>query len=187
MSEMISTGLLSANVHSIRQMTGINIFAFLVASFLTAAGSRPMISLWSSFAWAGCNTIFSTIAYWYIDTKGRRFLLLSSLFLMVPLLVGQGLSLTISTNGNSDSVHTGIVILLVVLTTAAYSPGAGVVPFLYSSEVFPLINREAGMSWSCFVNFAFGSLIIFLVPLSWTSQTNESLHAGPTLLLFIFT
>ena len=106
---------------------------------------------------------------------------------MVPLVLGQGLSLTISTSGSSNGVHTGIVILLIVLNTAAYSPGAGVVPFLYSSEVFPLINREAGMSWSCFVNFVLGSLIIFFVPLSWNSQPEQSIHSGPTTLLFIFT
>ncbi|KAL9079837.1 MAG: hypothetical protein Q9157_001293 [Trypethelium eluteriae] len=106
---------------------------------------------------------------------------------MIPLIIGQALSLTISTNGNNGGVHTGIVILFIVLNTAAYSPGAGVVPFLYSSEVFPLINREAGMSWSCFVNFVLGSLVIFFVPLSWTSPSDESIHSGPTTLLFIFT
>ncbi|KAI9681713.1 MAG: hypothetical protein M1822_007065 [Bathelium mastoideum] len=179
--------LASSVVMASQQLTGINIFAFLVASLLTAAGSRPIVSLWSSFAWAGCNAIFSTIAYWHIDTKGRRFLLLTSLILMVPLVMGQGLSLAISTSGKENSVHTGIVILLIILNTAAYSPGAGVVPFLYSSEVFPLINREAGMSWSCFVNFALGSIVLFFVPLSWTSQPVASIKSSNTTLFFIFT
>ncbi|KAI9695282.1 MAG: hypothetical protein M1820_008744 [Bogoriella megaspora] len=174
--------LASAIVMASQQMTGINIFAFLVASILTASGTRPIISLWSSFAWAGCNAIFSTIAYWYIDTKGRRTLLLFSLISMVPFIIGQALSLIIS----DTNIHTGIVILLIVFNTAAYSPGAGVVPFLYSSEVFPLINREAGMSFSCFVNFILGSIILFFCPLSWNSNAVESISSGPTTLLFIF-
>ena len=179
--------LASSVVMASQQLSGINIFAFLVASILTAAGSKPIVSLWSSFAWAACNAIFSCVAYWYIDSKGRRFLLLCSLILMIPLILGQAFTFAISTSLKHGSVHNGIVILLIMLNTAAYSPGAGVVPFLYSSEVFPLINREAGMSWSCFVNFALGSLLVFFVPLSWTSGTIESIHSGPTTLLFIFT
>ena len=47
---------------------------------------------------------------------------------------------------------------------AAYSPGAGVIPFMYSSEIFPLINREAGMSFACSVNFVLAGVLALTVP-----------------------
>ena len=84
---------------------------------------------------------FSPLAYFVIDTKGRRFLLLLSLILMMPLLIAAGFSLQINPSHPDNPARVGVFELFLILYTAAYSPGAGVVPFLYSSEVFPLINR----------------------------------------------
>lgn len=44
------------------------------------------------------------------------------------------------------------IAVFIFLFCAAYSPGAGPVPFTYSAEVFPLKYREAGMSWAIFVS-----------------------------------
>ena len=35
---------------------------------------------------------------------------------------------------------------------------------MYSSEVFPLVHREAGMSLACVVNFAFAGALALAVP-----------------------
>lgn len=134
-----------------------------------------MESLWLSFGFAASNAVFSPIAYWFIDGKGRRFLLLASLTAMVPLLLATAFSFKLQ---EANAKH-AVVEVFVVLYTAAYSPGAGVVPFLYSSEVFPLINREAGMSLSCSVNFMLAGLLALTVP-----QMNHAL--GPTRLLGLF-
>ncbi len=134
-----------------------------------------MESLWLSFGFAASNAVFSPIAYWFIDGKGRRFLLLASLTAMVPLLLATAFSFKLQ---EATAKH-AVVEVFVVLYTAAYSPGAGVVPFLYSSEVFPLINREAGMSLSCSVNFMLAGLLALTVP-----QLNHAL--GPTRLLGLF-
>ena len=94
---------------------------------------------------------------------------------MVPLLLATGFSFKIQ-----DSTARSVVVeVFVIIYTAAYSPGAGVVPFLYSSEVFPLVIREAGMSLSCFVNFSLAGLLALGVP-----QLNHAL--GPTRLLCLF-
>ncbi|KAF2234176.1 MFS general substrate transporter [Viridothelium virens] len=160
--------------------------ALATASVLAAAGSKPTNSLWITFGWTAVNAICSGFAYRFVDSKGRRFLLLFSLISMVPLTLSQAFSLAISNKVHSGRLHDGIVVLFTYLNVGAYSPGAGVVPFLYSSEVFPLINREAGMSWSCFVNFLFGAIILFCSPVSWTSGTTESLGSELTKLFFIF-
>jgi Sugar (and other) transporter len=87
------------------------------------------------------NARFSPLAYFTIDSKGRRFLLLLSLILMIPLLIAAGFSLEIHPTHPSNSARVGAFELFLILYTATYSPGAGVVPFLYSSEIFPLVNR----------------------------------------------
>jgi MFS family permease len=98
-----------------------------------------MQSLWYSFGFAAANALsvssygigteyeltahgFSPVAYWYIDRKGRRFLLLVSLVLMVPLLLATGFSSHIPKEpGRSRAVAAFLIIY-----TAVYSPGAGV-------------------------------------------------------------
>ena len=80
---------------------------------------------------------FSGIAYFYIDSKGRRFLLMASLASMVPLLLASGFSFMAENN----AVKVGLVSTFIILYTLAYSPGAGVVPFLYTSEIFPQVLR----------------------------------------------
>ena len=134
-----------------------------------------MESLWLSFGFAAANAVFSPLAYWFIDSKGRRFLLLASIIAMVPLLLATGFSFKIQ----AYTARIAVVETFVVLYTAAYSPGAGVVPFLYASEVFPLINREAGVSLACSVNFVLAGLLALTVP-----QLNHAL--GPTRLLGMF-
>lgn len=86
---------------------------------------------------------FSPLAYFTIDSKGRRFLLLLSLVLMVPLLVAAGFSLRINSSHPDNPTRVGVFEIFLILYTAAYSPGAGVVPFLYSSEIFPMVHRGA--------------------------------------------
>lgn len=146
---------------------------------------------------------FSPLAYFTIDSKGRRFLLLLSLMLMVPLLIAAGFSLEITTTHPNSSVRVGVFETFLILYTAAYSPGAGVVPFLYSSEIFPMVHRgayilfslfaarlvtdlfflkrfkEVGMSLSCSVNFVLAGVLALTVP-------QLQVHLGQTRLLGLF-
>jgi hypothetical protein len=69
---------------------------------------------------------FSPLAYLWIDSHGRRFLLLTSLILMVPLLIAAGFSLDIHKFNPGNSLRIGMFEIFLILYTAAYSPGAGV-------------------------------------------------------------
>ncbi|GAM41913.1 sugar transporter [Talaromyces pinophilus] len=121
----------------------------MAAHFITNTTSSgpsgiPQIrSLCLSLGFALANAVFSPLAYFTIDSKGRRFLLLLSLVLMVPLLIAAGFSLGINTVDPNNPIRVGVFETFLILYTAAYSPGAGVVPFLYSSEVFPMVHRGA--------------------------------------------
>jgi len=116
-----------------QQLSGINIFAFLAATFFSNAnpGGTDIDSLWLTFGFGAANALSSPLAYWLIDTKGRRFLLLASLICMIPFLLAMGFAFKIE----EEVPKTVAVVILLVAYTACYSPGAGVIPFLYSSEV----------------------------------------------------
>ncbi|KAL3417130.1 hypothetical protein PVAG01_11130 [Phlyctema vagabunda] len=172
-------------VMAAQQMSGINIFAFLAASFLTGArGFTALDSLWLSFGFGAGNFVFSPLAYWYIDTKGRRWLLLISLAACFPMLLATGFSFTI----DDLDVRIAVLATFLILFTLAYSPGAGVVPFLYSSEIWPLITREVGMSWACFWNFLLAGVLALTVPQLSTAMGETgllSLFAGLDALAFV--
>jgi len=109
------------------------------------------------------NAVFSALTYFIINELGRRTLLLWSLGLMFPFLIATGHFLNVRNNGSPPVAP---VMALVLIYTAIYSPGAGVIPFMYASEVFPLVHREAGMSLAVSVNFALAGALTMAVPIS---------------------
>ncbi|KAH8593996.1 hypothetical protein B0O99DRAFT_652918 [Bisporella sp. PMI_857] len=159
-----------------QQMSGINIFAFLAASFLTDANFSPMHSLWLSLGFGASNFIFSPLAYWFIDTSGRRFLLLMSLFCCFPLLLATGFSLKIE----DESARIGALELYLSFT--------GMFAASENSEIWPLVIREVGMSWACFWNFLLAGVLALTVP-SLTYQIRHTallgLFAGLDAIAFI--
>lgn len=94
-----------------QQMTGINVFAFLASTTLEYGqprGETHNSSLWLFFGFGIVNFLYverslshatetnrissSSIAYFYIDSKGRRWLLMISLALIFPFLLITALS-----------------------------------------------------------------------------------------------
>lgn len=111
--------------------------------------------------------------------QGRRFLLNLSFPNMAWTLLAAGLCLRISPE--RTSLRLGFFIFFVLLFMVAYSPGEGPVAFTVSSEVFPLVNREVGMSFAVSATTlslrAFSYLVsdwtrssgTYSVPASWLS------------------
>ncbi|KAE9978325.1 hypothetical protein EG328_001499 [Venturia inaequalis] len=153
-----------------QQFSGINIFSFLATTILQESGIPDSRNSWFNFGFAGVNAIASGLTYFLIDRFGRRTLLLTSLALMFPFLLACGFAM--DANGNGPP-HLGAVIPLVLIFVAIYSPGAGVVPFMYAAEVFPQDFREVGMSWACSVNFAFAGGLAMAVPQFTSSGTHK--------------
>lgn len=84
------------------------------------------------------NFIFTLPAYLYIDTRGRRFLLLISLAGMTLSLAAVSSFFYIS----DKDVRLGLVTsFCIAIFTFLYSIGAGPIPFTLSAEVFPLALR----------------------------------------------
>ncbi|CAF9936140.1 MAG: hypothetical protein HETSPECPRED_010028 [Heterodermia speciosa] len=100
---------------------------------------------------------------------------MASLAMMFPLLLATGFSF----EARNISTQNALVATFLVLYTFAYSWGAGIVPFLYSSEIFPQVLREVGMGWSSCICFLGAGILAITVPLL--------IHAiGQTAVLGIF-
>ncbi|KAL4761393.1 major facilitator superfamily domain-containing protein [Aspergillus foveolatus] len=130
------------------------------------------------------NFVFTLAAFVLIDSKGRRFTLLTSFFFMTITLLGASFCFNIDPEGGRVAA---VVVTVILLYTASYSIGAGPVPFMLSAEIFPLAFREVGMSFSVMANFLGLGLLVLFVPRitrSWSPIENERVGQRNVLLLF---
>lgn len=141
---------------------GINIIAFYSSTIFVNSGFSPKQALYASLGFGAINFLFAFPAVFTIDTFGRRSLLLFTFPNMCWSLLVAGGGTLIGRNdapGTLNPTRLGVVATFVYIFAMFYSPGEGPVPFTYSAEVFPLAQREQGMSWAVTVCLAFASLL----------------------------
>jgi sugar porter (SP) family MFS transporter len=142
--------LASFTVMIAQQMCGINIIAFYSSTVFSQAGASDTNALLASWGFGLVNFAFAWPAIWTIDTFGRRTLLLFTFPQMAWTLLAAGFCFWIP---NGSRAHLGAIALFVYLFAAVYSPGEGPVPYVYSSEVFPLSHRGKQSSRLGFTEF----------------------------------
>jgi MFS family permease len=103
--------------------------------------------LWLSWGLGLANFLFTFPTYYFIDKRGRRFLLLLGFPCMALSMLAAALSFNLTSGARN-----GVIAFFIFLFFFFYSWSGGPVPFAYSSEVFPLLNREVGMSFAVFCN-----------------------------------
>ncbi|OQD69216.1 hypothetical protein PENPOL_c002G03242 [Penicillium polonicum] len=167
-----------------QQLCGINVLAFYSSELLRTNQSNPSDALltppmavkWYNFGFGLANFLFTLPAYIFIDSRGRRPLLLGS-------FLGMFLSLIAVSGFFKIEAHYTRLILVAVFSCLpfvfCYSIGAGPIPFTLSAEVFPLCVREVGMSFSVMVNFLGLGLLVLFVP-----QLTSKFHGEGNLLFF---
>lgn len=172
-----------------QQLCGINALQFFSSTFYCDANAQQknnnnnvvsnqsyLQPLFLSWGIGLANFLFAFPAYYFIDRKGRRWLLLVTIPLMALTILAAGLSFLIPA---STHAHTPVIGLFTFIFVAFYSCGMGPVPFTLSAEVFPLESRVAGMSFAVFTNLFGAGLLALFVP----ALTNAIGHVG---LLAIF-
>lgn len=163
--------LAAAAVMISQQLCGVNLLAFLADRFFRDSihqntqnpptADQNMQSLGISFAFMFLNFSATIIALFHIDKpNGRRTLLNWSFPGMAISLLGSALVLT---KFHSPGVIAGHFIFL-ALFMIAYSAGEGPAAFVISAEVFPLVNRELGMSLAVFWNFMGAGTLAVIAP-----------------------
>ncbi|KAJ5568307.1 Major facilitator superfamily domain general substrate transporter, partial [Penicillium hetheringtonii] len=143
-----------------QQLCGINVLAFYSSDLIRSEASDSVARI------KGYN-----LAYYFIDSRGRRPLLLVS-------FAGMLFSLAAVSGFFKVTIPETRLILVSIASIAFfvffYSIGAGPIPFTLSAEVFPLCVRDVGMSFSVMINFLFLGLLVFAVP----SLTNKFGHGN---------
>ncbi|KAJ8117086.1 hypothetical protein OPT61_g1627 [Boeremia exigua] len=164
--------LAAAAVMISQQLCGINLLAFLADRFFrdsiihhteNTTPDENMQLLGTSFGFMFLNFSATTIALFQIDKpNGRRTLLNWSFLGMAVSLLGSALVLT-KPGERTAGVIAGHFIFL-ALFMIAYSAGEGPAAFVISAEVFPLVNRELGMSLAVFWNFTGAGTLAVIAP-----------------------
>ncbi|KAI9764951.1 MAG: hypothetical protein M1840_007976 [Geoglossum simile] len=153
---------LTAAIPMVAQIfTAVNVIAFYSSTLFKESSGSPdsKKATWLGFGFGISNVIFTIPAFFYVDKKGRRYLLLPSLLGVTISLLG--LAFCFYARG---SLRTGLVTFFIVVFTFFYSIGCGPIPFTLSAEVFPLATRSRGISFGVFLNFFFLGLLILFVP-----------------------
>jgi hypothetical protein len=174
----------AASIMIAQQLCGINLLAFLADSFFRNSffenAYHPSVNqntelLAFSLGFGIWNFVCTLPALFFIDDPrraGRRRLLNWSFPCMCISLLISGLLLLAlpkkpRTGASSKAVAAFHFVFLAVFTTA-YSIGEGPAAFVVSAEVFPLVNRELGMSLAVFWNFMGAGLLALLAPVMTT-------------------
>ncbi|KAK8121404.1 hypothetical protein PG999_005524 [Apiospora kogelbergensis] len=135
--------LASFSVMISQQLCGINIISFYSSSIFLGAGFSRYGALIATVLFGLVNFLGAFPAIWTMDTLGRRTLLLLTLPLMALAMFCAGLTFSIPAN---NPAHFALLVILIYVFCALYSPEMGPVPNSYSAEVFPRFHRELGMA-----------------------------------------
>ncbi|KAI4760863.1 putative MFS myo-inositol transporter [Aureobasidium sp. EXF-3400] len=170
-----------------QQLCGVNVIAYYSSAIFRDAGFGEQQALLASMGTGIINWIFAIPGILTIDTKGRRWLLLTTFPYMAACLFFTGFSFFIPAEGTA---RIGCVAIGIYLFMVGYSPGMGPVPFTYSAESFPLAVRDTGMAFATATCWGFN----FVLALTWpplleafTPQGAFCFYAAWNLFGFVFT
>lgn len=164
-----------------RHFAGINALIFYSSRLFSAAATDQhqytisRTSVWLSWGIGLVNFLLALPAYWWIESRGRRFLVLTTLPLLALMMAVTAGSFQIP--DNQVLIRRGVIGTWTVLFTAFYSPGLGPVPFTLTAELFPLEYRMVGMSVAVALNLLLGGLLNLVVP-TLLDQSNKSILLG---------
>ncbi|CAN8100368.1 unnamed protein product [Discula destructiva] len=171
-----------------QQFCGVNVIAYYSSEIFISSGFTRPQALLASLGTGIINWLFAIPGMVTIDSRGRRWLLLTTFPYMAIMLFFTGFSFFIPESAGQARI--GCVATGIYLFMVGYSPGMGPVPFTYSAESFPLAVRDTGMSFATAVCWGWN----FILALTWpplveafTEQGAFSWYAAWNLFGFVFT
>jgi sugar porter (SP) family MFS transporter len=155
------------------QVSGINAIIYYAPRIFEMTGLSKSISLRSTFFLGCVNLFFTMIAIFFIDSMGRRKLMLIG---SIGLILTLGL-VSYSFYTKSFSGYYVTFYLLFYIAFFAFSQGA--VIWVFISEIFPNQVRAKGQTLGSFTHWVMAALIAFSFP-----YFAEKLGGGNTFLFF---
>jgi SP family myo-inositol transporter-like MFS transporter 13 len=161
-------------LQGLQQLCGFNSLMYFSATIFAMVGFTSPIG--ASLSIALTNFVFTVFAFNYIDTVGRRKILLRSIpFMVIGLAVcGVAFMFIYTAPVDSDKTHVyygngspwpPLLLLSMILYVAAYAIGLGCVPW-QQSELFPLQVRSLGSGLATATNWSSNFVIgISFLPL----------------------
>ena len=161
-------------LQALQQLCGFNSLMYFSATIFAMVGFTSPIG--TSLSIALTNFVFTVFAFNYIDTVGRRKILLRSIPFMVLGLTACGVAFIFLYQSPMDSHKTHVyysngapwpsmLLFSMILYVAAYAIGLGCVPW-QQSELFPLQVRGLGSGLATATNWSANFLIgISFLPL----------------------
>lgn len=150
---LIACGLVMA-----QQLTGVNAFLSYSGVIFGKCGfDDPIVVTLVFNLWM---ILFVIIGLVLIDSKygGRRSQLLAATVIMGPPLIVASLGLQMEWNPL-------IVAAMVCIYGGGFQLAWGMVPWIYPSEIFSMLEKEKALSVAVFVNYMFNALIVYITPL----------------------
>lgn len=161
----------AVGIQFFQQASGIDSVVMYSPRIFEKAGiTKTTDKLLATIAVGFSKTIFILVATFMLDKHGRRVLLLTSAAGMAVSLIGLATGLTVIERYTSpDKKLTWAIVLCITCTLSSvgfFSIGMGPIPWVYSSEVFPLRLRAQGCGLGVGANrLTSGILLIIFIPL----------------------
>ncbi|KAG0152412.1 hypothetical protein CROQUDRAFT_649808 [Cronartium quercuum f. sp. fusiforme G11] len=147
-------------IQALQQLSGVNFIFYFGTSFFKNCGISNAFTI--SIITNAVNVSMTIPGIWAVDKTGRRLSLLMGAALMaVCEFIVAILGLTVST---SSSAGQNAMIASVCIYLGAFAASWGPVPWVVTSEIFPLAIRAKAMSLSTASNWALNFAIGYSTP-----------------------
>lgn len=167
-----------------QQFCGVNVLTFYISTVLVSAGFSNRDALSGSVGFGALAVTGAITAIPLIDRKGRRFLLLATLPVMVVFL----LWVAFSFYGETSKERLGLILSGIYVYVYFYGIGMGPVPFTYNAESASITVRDAHSSFGTATTWMFSFILGFTLPNMQRSIGNVGVfcfYAGWCVALFI--
>jgi hypothetical protein len=141
-----------------QQFTGINAIMFYAPVLFDTVGFGSDAALYSAVIIGAVNVLSTCVSIYSVDKVGRRMLLLEAGVQMFFSQVVIAIILGVKVTDDSNDLHRGYGILVVVMVctfVSAFAWSWGPLGWLIPSETFPMETRSAGQSVTVCVNLIF--------------------------------
>ncbi len=154
--------LIAISIGALNQLSGINAILYYLNDIFGQAGFSAASANKQAVAIGAANLLFTVLAMLFIDSMGRKFLLIIGSLGMAGCLFA--ISRIFATDANRSNL-----LWLLITYIAFFAFSQGTVVWVYLSEIFPVGVRERGQSLGTLALWVTNGLVTAVFPLMASS------------------